>query len=59
MKRQMGDLVVNQRTSDGMFNATSLATQFSKNSGVEKRVKDYLRLSSTKLHINNLIEKII
>jgi len=57
MNRPMGDLIVNQRTSDGMFNATALANQYTRNTGIEKRVKDFFRLKQTDEFINVLLNE--
>lgn len=47
MNRSMGDLKVNQRTKDGMFNATSLLNQFNVVNGTRKEIKDYFNNKST------------
>lgn len=55
MVRPMGDFVVQQRTKDGMFNATSLLKQWNTNTGAKKEIKDYIRNESTKEFIEALI----
>ena len=55
MNHPMGDLIVNQRTSDEMFNATSLLNQWNASSSTKKQITDFYRLSSTKIILNNLI----
>lgn len=53
MIRKMGDFDVSQRTKDGMFNATSLAAQWSKKNK-RKDVSAFLKLDSTKEFISAL-----
>jgi len=57
MKRPMGNLIVEQRTVDGMFNATTLANQYVKNTGTDKRVKDFFRLKQTDEFIEVLMNE--
>ena len=63
MNRSMGGLIVNQRTKDGMFNATSLLEQWNKSKGLlgrkGKRIDDFLKLKSTEEFINALNEEIL
>lgn len=55
MVRPMGDFVVQQRTKDGMFNATALLKQWNTSTGAKKEIKDYIRNESTKEFISALI----
>lgn len=48
MTRQMGDFKVQQRTKDGMFNATELLKQWNEFSGMKKEIIDYFFNASTK-----------
>lgn len=57
LTRKMGDFDVLQRTSDGMFNATSLLKQWNEYSGLKKDVAHYFENSSTKEFINALISE--
>ncbi len=41
MNRPMGDLIVNQRTSDGMFNATALLNQWNKFDSTKKQIIEF------------------
>jgi hypothetical protein len=63
MNRSMGGLTVNQRTKDGMFNATKLLEQWNKSKGLTgrkgKRIDDFLKLKSTEEFINALNEEIL
>ncbi len=62
MNRKMGDLIVNQRTKDGMFNATNLLDQWNKNKGLKgrkgKRIDDFMKLKSTIEFIDALKDEI-
>ena len=51
----MGDFNVNQRTSDGMFNATELLKQCHVYNNSKKELKDYLDNKSTKEFIETMI----
>lgn len=53
----MGDFDVLQRTSDGMFNATTLLKQWNEHSGLKKDVAHYFENSSTNEFINALISE--
>lgn len=53
MVRPMGNFSVSQRTKDGMFNATSLAKQWSASNN-RKDVSDFLSLKTTKEFISAL-----
>lgn len=65
MLRPMGCFSVEQRTKDGMFNATNLLAQWNKmakdNVGnpifKEKAIADFFRLDNTKVFINALIKE--
>lgn len=50
LTRKMGDFKVNQRTSDGMFNATYLLKQWNEHNGLSrgKEVNDFLKIDKTK-----------
>ncbi len=48
MIRPMGQFNVEQRTKDGMFNATSLLKAWNDSTKSHKEIKDYLRNDSTK-----------
>lgn len=54
MIRKMGDFEVNQRTKDGMFNATTLLKQWNQSNGTKKEIKDYFNNKSTVEFINQL-----
>jgi hypothetical protein len=47
MIRTMGTFKVEQRTKDGMFNATKLLTQWNSVSGKKKAIKDFLENQGT------------
>lgn len=55
LTRQMGNISVYQRTSDGMFNSTELLTQWNKHSGQQKQMVHYTENASTKEFINALL----
>ena len=55
--RKMGDYEILQRTSDGMFNATSLLKQWNLSSGQQKQIGHYLENSATKEFIQALTEE--
>ena len=50
MTRKMGNFDIFQRTEDGMFNATSLLSQWNKKRGLSrgKEVNDFLKIDKTK-----------
>lgn len=54
MIRKMGELEVYQRTQDGMFDATYLLKQWSKQTGNRKDISAFLKLDSTKEFITAL-----
>jgi hypothetical protein len=55
LTRKMGDFNVNQRTSDGMFNATELLKQWNVKSGQQKQIIHFSENSNTKEFIEALI----
>lgn len=56
--RRMGDFDVIQRTSDGMFNATSLMKQWNESNGSKKEIKHFLEENkNTQEFINALISE--
>ena len=55
LTRNMGDFKVNQRTSDGMFNATELLKQWNDQSGQQKQIIHFSENSNTKEFIEALI----
>lgn len=57
LTRRMGDFEVLQRTSDGMFNATTLLKQWNNVSGMKKEVKDFFDNKSTQEFIKVLNNK--
>lgn len=57
MIRPMGQFQVEQRTKDGMFNATALLKQWNEASGMKKEIKDYLENKSTQEFLAALIEE--
>jgi hypothetical protein len=58
MHRQMGSFDVQQRTKDGMFNATVLLQQWNETLKSDKRIFDFLSNSNTKEFIAALLEDI-
>ena len=57
MTRPMGDFHVEQRTKDGMFNATDLLKQWNTSSGQQKDISHYFENSSTEEFVNALISE--
>lgn len=57
MTRPMGQFHVEQRTKDGMFNATDLLKQWNKSAGQQKDIAHYFENSSTEEFINALISE--
>lgn len=55
--RPMGQFHVEQRTKDGMFNATALLKQWNESSGMKKEINDYLDNKSTQEFITALISE--
>src|SRR5574343_509232 len=54
MIRPMGQFQVQQRTCDGMFNATALLKQWNESSGMKKSIQDFLFNDNTKEFIKVL-----
>lgn len=54
MIRKMGDHEIIQRTKDGFFNATLLATQWNNTKGARKETNAFLSLKSTKEFIESI-----
>lgn len=54
MTRKMGAFDVFQRTSDGMFNATSLLKQWNAFNNSNKELKEYFKLNSTNEFANTI-----
>lgn len=57
LTRQMGQYSVFQRTSDGMFNATSLLKQWNSLSPTERKMDNYFNLQGTGEFVNTIIAK--
>ena len=57
MTRPMGNFHVEQRTKDGMFNATDLLKQWNASSGQQKDIAHYFENSSTEEFVNALISE--
>ena len=57
IKRPMGAFVVEQRTKDGYFNATTLMRQWNQANGSKKEIKDYLENKSTQEFLTALISE--
>jgi len=57
MVRQMGSFDVQQRTKDGMFNATDLLKQWNYDSGQKKELKSFFKLKNTHEFIDELIKE--
>jgi len=57
LTRPMGDFYVYQRTSDGMFNATELISQWNKYSGQQKQMVHYTDNNSTDEFIEALLSE--
>ena len=55
--RPMGQFQVQQRTKDGMFNATALLKQWNESSGDKKEVTKFFENENTKAFISALIEE--
>lgn len=53
----MGDLIVNQRTSDGMFNASALLNQWNDSNISKKQINEFFRLKQTDAFIEVLLEE--
>lgn len=57
MIRPMGCFSVEQRTKDGMFNATALLKQWNDSMNEKKEVTKFFELANTKEFISALIEE--
>lgn len=57
IQRNMDSFVVDQRTNDGMFNATALLNQWNAQTGSQKELKDYFRNKATEEFVNSLIKE--
>lgn len=57
MKRPLANFTVEQRTKDGMFNATYLLKQWNTNTGDTKTIAHYLENSSTQEFIKALMDE--
>ncbi len=57
LTRSMGEFSVYQRTSDGMFNATSLLKQWNSLSPTERKMDNYFNLQGTGEFVNTIIAK--
>lgn len=57
MLRPMGCFSVEQRTKDGMFNATALLRQWNESAGEKKEIKKFFENQNTKEFISALIEE--
>lgn len=57
MIRPMGDFVVQQRTKDGMFNATSLLKQWNDSTQSDKRLQSYFANDATEEFVNTILTK--
>ena len=57
MIRWIGNLEVQQRTKDGMFNATALLKQWNESSGDKKEVTKFFENENTKAFIPALMEE--
>lgn len=55
--RKMGEFDVIQRTSDGMFNATTLLKAWNNHSGHKKKVAKYFENPSTKEFIQAIVNE--
>ena len=55
--RPMGQFHVQQRTKDGMFNATALLNQWNANSGQQKQMVHYFENNATREFMETLMEK--
>lgn len=57
MTRPMGDFHVEQRTKDGMFNATDLLNQWNSHSGQQKQMSHYFENNATEEFVNALMSE--
>jgi hypothetical protein len=57
LTRKMGDFNVNQRTSDGMFNATELLKQWNDKSGHQKKLDHFFENNATEEFVNAIVSE--
>lgn len=57
MKRPLANFTVEQRTKDGMFNATTLLKQWNEANGQQKTIAHYLENSATQEFIKALMDE--
>lgn len=57
MKRQLANHIVEQRTKDGMFNATALLKQWNESNGQQKTIAHYLENAETQEFITALMKE--
>ena len=57
MKRNLANFTVEQRTVDGMFNATHLLKQWNEANGQQKTIAHYLENSATQEFIKALMDE--
>lgn len=57
MKRPLANFTVEQRTKDGMFNATALLKQWNEVNGQQKTIAHYLKNSATQEFIKALMDE--
>ena len=57
LTRKMGDFNVNQRTSDGMFNATELLKQWDDKSGQQKKLDHFFENNSTEEFVSAIVSE--
>lgn len=57
MKRPLANFTVEQRTKDGMFNATSLLKQWNEANGQQKQIVHYTENQTTKEFIKALVDE--
>ena len=57
MNRYLGDLIIHQRTKDGMFNSTGLLKQWNKKNNKKKSMAEFFRLAETNDFINTIMRE--
>ncbi len=57
MKRQLDKFIVEQRTKDGMFNATHLLKQWNESTGQQKTIAHYMENSATQEFVKALMDE--
>lgn len=57
MKRQLDKFVVEQRTKDGMFNATHFLKQWNESTGQQKAIAHYMENAATQEFVKALIDE--